>query len=120
MLKGRKPAHGHGFKKGFDSRRRLFNNEDRKSAVAAAKAKIINKYTTASWEELGSVHRRRKIIEEQNGKCLWCGLKEWRGKPLVFEIDHIDGNKKNNSRNNLRALCPNCHSQTLTWRKKNK
>lgn len=45
-----------------------------------------------------------------------CGLTEWRGKPLVLELDHVDGNKKNNSLDNLKLLCPNCHSQTDTWR----
>ena len=40
------------------------------------------------------------------------------GKPIKFEIDHIDGKHDNESRNNLRILCPNCHSMTDTWRKK--
>jgi hypothetical protein len=37
-------------------------------------------------------------------------------EPLTLEVDHIDGDNKNNVRDNLRALCPNCHSQTDTWR----
>lgn len=45
-----------------------------------------------------------------------CGLTEWHGKPLVLELEHIDGNRRNNSLDNLQLLCPNCHSQTDTWR----
>lgn len=52
--------------------------------------------------------------------CETCGMgREWNGKQLVFEIDHIDGNRQHNHRRNLRYLCPNCHSQTPTYRSKN-
>ena len=39
----------------------------------------------------------------------------WRGKELRLEIDHIDGSRFNNTLENLRILCPNCHSQTETY-----
>lgn len=49
-----------------------------------------------------------------------CGLtNEWNGRPLVLELDHKDGNRHNNDVENLRFLCPNCHSQTPTHRGKN-
>jgi len=53
-------------------------------------------------------------------KCECCGITEWNGKPAPIEIDHIDGNKYNNTIQNLRILCPNCHAQTDTYRGKNK
>lgn len=44
-----------------------------------------------------------------------CGISEWNGKPLTLQVDHVDGNCYNNLRDNLRFLCPNCHTQTETW-----
>lgn len=61
---------------------------------------------------------KRKLIESRGYKCEECSLTEWRGKSITLEMDHIDGDSSNNIDSNLRLLCPNCHSQTKTWKKK--
>lgn len=58
-----------------------------------------------------------KIKEE---KCELCHITEWFGKKISFELDHKDGNRYNHNLKNLRILCPNCHSQTDTFRGRNK
>ena len=52
-------------------------------------------------------------------KCFECGIKDWNNKPIVLELEHIDGNNRNNMPENLKLLCPNCHSQTDTFRGRN-
>ena len=113
---------GNKFQKGFDPRRKIFTKEDISKGVKASIEKLNNFYIGAKWEEIKNsrVLRKRRIIEEQNFKCNKCKLKDWFDEPLIFEIHHKDGNKKNNDRNNVECLCPNCHSQTDTWRRNNK
>jgi hypothetical protein len=51
--------------------------------------------------------------------CAICGIgPEWNGVELTLEIDHVDGDALNNLQENLRFLCPNCHSQTPTYKNK--
>lgn len=64
---------------------------------------------------------RLRLLEDGifSHQCSICNLVEWCGMPIPLELDHIDGDNHNNELVNLRLLCPNCHSQTPTYRGKN-
>lgn len=63
-----------------------------------------------------NVYRRQLLADRDGNQCALCGLPpEWNGKPLVFQIDHVDGDRTNNDPTNWRMLCANCHTQTDTF-----
>ena len=63
---------------------------------------------------------RKLIVDHYGQSCSSCGITEWNGKPILLEVNHIDGKAYNNIMNNLELLCPNCHSQTDTYKAKNR
>lgn len=52
-------------------------------------------------------------------RCSKCNLTRWLDKEIVLELEHINGIRNDNRRENLQWLCPNCHSMTFTWRGRN-
>jgi Zn finger protein HypA/HybF involved in hydrogenase expression len=63
---------------------------------------------------------KRYLIKVNGNKCGCCGITDWNKKPIVLELEHIDGNSENNNLDNLSIICPNCHSQTATYKGANK
>lgn len=61
----------------------------------------------------------KRYLVTLNPCCHTCGIHSWMNKPLMLELDHIDGDCTNTTLQNCRLLCPNCHSQTPTFRAKN-
>jgi 5-methylcytosine-specific restriction endonuclease McrA len=55
---------------------------------------------------------RKYLAEDRGYKCEVCGVSDWNNKKLVLHVDHINGDPSNDHPNNLRLICPNCHSQT--------
>lgn len=86
------------------------------------------KQRVAEWKLSGESTRvsgtpgwlRRYFFEKQNGKCAGCLNDTWRNQPITLELEHKDGNSDHNKEENLELLCPNCHSQSSTYKAKNK
>ena len=74
-----------------------------------------------AWKETGIIGKNplKRYLSEQKEGCWECGITEWNGKDIVLELEHINGNSQDNSEENLSLLCPNCHSQTDTYKGKN-
>lgn len=104
--KGLKKAHAEG-------RVPVFTDEMREKSHISHRRKLIEE---KPFEELGHILRKKIVMEEQDYKCSHCGLDEWMGLRITLELDHVDGNRYNNVRDNLRCLCPNCHSITDSWK----
>jgi hypothetical protein len=62
---------------------------------------------------------KRHLLETRGHRCEVCGITEWMGRAAPLELDHKDGNPFNNDLSNLRLICPNCHSQTHTYKNRN-
>lgn len=65
-----------------------------------------------------SMHIKTYLFDKYNNKCSLCGWGEVNPytKNIPLEIEHIDGDYRNNVENNLTLLCPNCHSLTSTYK----
>lgn len=65
------------------------------------------------------MHLRRALLEIGVPYECYRGHKPfWMGEPLQLDVDHISGDWRDNRKENLRFICPNCHSQTNTWKNK--
>lgn len=73
----------------------------------------------------GEIRNRKTLIRILTHlfgyKCVLCGnVGEHNDRPLSLQLDHVDGNSDNDMPENVRLLCPNCHSQTDTFTARNK
>jgi len=65
---------------------------------------------------------KKRLLDKQLlvYKCYECGLNTWQDKAISLQLDHINGVHNDHRIENLRLLCPNCHSQTPNFAGRNK
>lgn len=73
---------------------------------------LVKNSTYTNTVKLKSRLIRANLLKEE---CYECKTVMWMGRKLSLQLDHIDGDRSNNELNNLRLLCPNCHSLTSTY-----
>lgn len=91
----------------------------KQETILKIKQTWIDKLFDKKFDELSYESKRKRVKLEQFNKCNKCGIDSWLGVTITLELDHINGDNRDNRRENLEALCPNCHSLTPTWRGKN-
>lgn len=85
--------------------------------AARWRVKRQERIQTLPFDQLSIKEKRDCILQEQGEVCDICKRPpQWNGKPLKFEQDHINGIRSDNRRENLRLICPSCHSQTETFK----
>lgn len=99
-----------------DSKTKKFCNHQCQSAM-----KLNNSLEKFKQGKISHRNTIKKCLIKIHGyKCSICSLDHWQGYRLSLELDHVDGNAGNNMPDNLRLVCPNCHSITPTWKGRNK
>jgi hypothetical protein len=96
--------------------RKYCSSQCRKRAAAAKLSDLISRIEGDEAVRWASI---RRYLIVKIGRCQCCGISSWQDKPITFECDHIDGDRSRDVLSNARLLCPNCHSQTVTFRAKN-
>lgn len=74
---------------------------------------------TADFSLNGIGSHKQVLLRERGHACESCGLSEWKNVKIPIELEHCDGNNRNNSKENLLLLCPNCHALTKFYRGRN-
>jgi hypothetical protein len=96
----------------FQDKLYAFKNAARKKAFASRKTydEVFN--LSPEYRLKGKMLTRALIESGTEYKCVKCDVKNtYNGLPITLEVDHVDENWRNNKKENLQFLCPNCHSQ---------
>ena len=98
-----------------------FTGSNLRGRKLPARRRPVSEYLVRNSDVLSS-RLKRYLIQSGTLKaiCSDCGLSTWRGLPIPLELDHRNGDHRDNELSNLRLLCPNCHAFTPTYRGRNR
>jgi 5-methylcytosine-specific restriction endonuclease McrA len=87
-----------------------------------SKKKTLEEILVADSDYTNRNQIKKRLLTEglMTYECSSCGIADWQGQPLSLHLDHINGINNDHRLENLRLLCPNCHSQTSTYAGRNK
>jgi len=92
--------------------------EKRKEILDKRSQTIEEQRKNSKFEDLPYRVQKEILLAETNGRCFKCDGLEWLGELLVLQRHHKDGDSKNNKKENLEYLCPNCHTLTKNFGRK--
>lgn len=106
----------------YSSGKRLPAKEAYRDLPEASKQRMNwnkDNFSKTVFEYGGTGNHKQALILERGHKCEDCGLEHWKSEKIPLELEHIDGDNRNNRKSNLKLLCCNCHALTETWRGRN-
>lgn len=98
-----------------------WQRSSRAELMSTRRRRPIEAYLVDGRTVVSSSFLRERLLDEGilAARCDVCTLTKWNGEPIPLELDHIDGDRRDNRLTNLRLVCPNCHAQTPTYRGRN-
>lgn len=88
-------------------------NKNKRVPIAKPLKDLLVENSTASSRDLKKRIVKEGLFKDQCSKCSTGNV--WQNEPITLQLDHINGVHSDNRLENLRILCPNCHSQTSTF-----
>jgi transposase-like protein len=104
--------------------RRTFGMANRTFTDAVRRGDVVTRPQATPMQDLlvagprrNRCHLKARLLSSglKVARCEECGIDQWRKRPIPLELHHVNGDGRDNRLENLRLLCPNCHSQTDNW-----
>ena len=104
----------------FGFARKTWEDARRRGAVRSRPQAMPVEQLLEGPRNRGHLKLRLLRLGLKDARCEECGIAKWRERPLALALHHINGDRHDNRLDNLRLLCPNCHSQTENFAGRNR